>query len=413
MSRILLLIQNKENARLLAELLSASPKESGLAAIKIASHELIVPESEARTAAVAEANYDLCILDGPCLKDCHNAAIARRAAAEPVFLPFLLAVNAQGQRLAWNSIGDGVDEIVTIPARRAEFQGRIRGLLRARTLSLALAKSNLALQQANEEQARFVSIVSHEFRNPLGLISSYTQLLQRRGEAAPAAQREQFYSKIQQAVTTLTASVDGVLTYSRIGKTQASVAQPVALGQLCARMIQEVKLSTQASQTIEFETIDLSYPAQELMVELDEPLLSHILVNLLTNAVKYSPDSSLVRLTLEPIAASQPAIAPADPPDPSTSPGHTYAGFSLCIADQGIGIPLPEQPALFDAFSRASNASDIKGTGLGLSIVKQCVELLGASITVDSQPDQGARFTVVCNQPCRCIAGTNLAPATS
>jgi signal transduction histidine kinase len=105
---------------------------------------------------------------------------------------------------------------------------------------------------------------------------------------------------------------------------------------------------------------------------MDEKMLRHILSNLLSNAIKYSPDHNQVVFDL--ICQSQQAV--------------------FRIQDFGIGVPLEEQEQLFDSFHRANNVGSISGTGLGLSIVKRSVDLHGGTISINSQVDLGATFTV-------------------
>ena len=105
----------------------------------------------------------------------------------------------------------------------------------------------------------------------------------------------------------------------------------------------------------------------------DRNLLHHILSNLLSNAVRYSPAGSAVDVQTV-----------ADP-----------TNVRLSVRDQGIGIPPGDHARIFEAFERGSNVGNIKGTGLGLNIVKRMTELLGGSVTLDSPTDGGSRFTLL------------------
>src|SRR5438046_8551802 len=106
---------------------------------------------------------------------------------------------------------------------------------------------------------------------------------------------------------------------------------------------------------------------------MDERLLRHILNNLLSNAVKYSPQGSEVSLSLS--RRGEQAV--------------------IEVRDRGIGIPVQDQPRLFDSFHRASNVENRPGTGLGLAIVKKSVELHGGEIGLTSAVGSGTRFTVM------------------
>jgi len=109
---------------------------------------------------------------------------------------------------------------------------------------------------------------------------------------------------------------------------------------------------------------------------MDAKLLRHILGNLLSNALKYSPGERAVRFSVH-----------CDPNQ-----------ITFRIEDQGIGIPQEEQKRMFEAFHRASNAKHLPGTGLGLAIVKQSVELHGGTVAFESTEGVGTTFTVVIPQ---------------
>ena len=104
----------------------------------------------------------------------------------------------------------------------------------------------------------------------------------------------------------------------------------------------------------------------------DPRVLRQIAANLISNAIKYSPEGGEVQVSLD-------------------NGGNQY---SLTVQDQGIGIPEADQPRLFAAFQRASNVKNVSGTGLGLVIVKQAVDLLSGSVSFDSQVGVGTTFIV-------------------
>ena len=138
------------------------------------------------------------------------------------------------------------------------------------------------------------------------------------------------------------------------------------LPSFCAKLTEEVRSSTVGRCPIDFRSGSLP-PARG-----DESMLHHILNNLLTNAVKYSPDGGPVEFSLE--RQDDQAI--------------------FCVKDKGMGIPLPDQKQLFSAFHRASNVTHLPGTGLGLVIVKRCVEMHGGQIECQSKEGMGTTFTV-------------------
>ena len=108
------------------------------------------------------------------------------------------------------------------------------------------------------------------------------------------------------------------------------------------------------------------------MIDMDRKLIWRVMTNLVSNALKYSPDDKPVSVTL---SVGNPSV-------------------EICVRDEGIGIPVSQQEKLFEPFFRAENARDIQGTGLGLTIVKQAIELHGGTIRVESAEDKGTCFTI-------------------
>ena len=155
-----------------------------------------------------------------------------------------------------------------------------------------------------------------------------------------------------------------------LGKAEAGKLEfkpkPLDLEQFCRDLVEEMQLNA-SSHRIIFQAQNQCPTAC-----LDEKLLRQILSNLLSNSIKYSPESDEVHFDL--IGEGGEAI--------------------FRIQDRGIGIPKQEQAQLFDSFHRASNVGNISGTGLGLAIVKKAVDLHGGKIAVDSQVGVGTTFTV-------------------
>jgi signal transduction histidine kinase len=162
--------------------------------------------------------------------------------------------------------------------------------------------------------------------------------------------------------------LDDVLTY---GKSEAGkinlIKSTVNLCDFVEKIIEDVGHSTKNTHTIEFEGID--FPSE---IDTDEKLLRNVLINLLTNAIKYSPGRKLVRLLVK----------------------EENGGLILGISDTGMGIPPGELDRIFEAFVRGKSVGDIQGTGLGLSIVKKAVELLQGTVRVESHVNEGSTFTV-------------------
>jgi PAS domain S-box-containing protein len=242
-----------------------------------------------------------------------------------------------------------------------------------RTTALQAAQEDLSRaleieRELNELKSRFVSMVSHEFRTPLGITMSAVELLRHYEERLPKVEREQLYHDIHAATLHMGGLMEQVLLLGRVDAGNLAFKPiPLDLDALARKLADESLSATNRKCLIEWTAEnDLSGAFA------DEALLRHIFANLLSNAVKYSPAGSLVFFT-----ARREGVR---------------AIFTL--RDSGIGIPAADLPTLFEAFHRGSNVGDIPGTGLGLVISQRCAELHGGSIQVHSRPGEGSVFTV-------------------
>ena len=142
---------------------------------------------------------------------------------------------------------------------------------------------------------------------------------------------------------------------------------PTDLAAFCESLADEMRLAASRKHSL-----DYSYDGARGMVKADEKLLRHVLVNLISNAFKYSPEGGPVAFQVR--------------------VGNGEAAFE--VVDRGIGIPSEDHPRLFETFHRARNVGSISGTGLGLAIVKKSLDLHGGSIHFDSAPGRGTSFRV-------------------
>ncbi len=240
-------------------------------------------------------------------------------------------------------------------------------------------------KELNELKSRFVSMVSHEFRNPLTSILMSVKLLDEYGDRASFEKKRSYLQRIKSAAKQMTNLLESVLLVGRVeaGKL-AFDPEPIDLEAFCRALVEDMQLSAGHLHVITFVSPDreANPPEQKFPASptspvtsfpcLDEKLLWHILSNLLSNAIKYSPQGGTVQLTL--------------------SYEREEAVFE--IADEGIGIPAEDLPHLFESFHRAANVGKIPGTGLGLAIVKKAVDIHGGKILVRSQVGGGTTFTV-------------------
>ena len=232
----------------------------------------------------------------------------------------------------------------------------------------------LALEQQKELnilKSRFVSMTSHEFRTPLTTILSSTELLRHYSEKLNEKDKQELYGSVEGCVEHMTHMLDNILL---IGAADANLLgftpAPLALRSFCSELLIEAEGVVKAGRVRPEVQVHFDVAAEEIM--LDRKLLRHILVNLLSNAFKYSPGGGVVRFEVK------------------TVPGEIV----FIVTDQGIGIPAEDLDRLFESFHRAANVGEIPGTGLGMPIVKKSTEAHGGTVCVESELGRGTRFTV-------------------
>jgi PAS domain S-box-containing protein len=223
-------------------------------------------------------------------------------------------------------------------------------------------------KELSQLKSNFVSMVSHEFRTPLGIIQSSAELLgdfyQRMRPDERAAQLESISSNTRR----MAGMMEEILVLSRLDAGKLEF-EPTAtdLCVFCRRIVDEVLSATNRRCTVE-----LALKSVPSAAKADERLLGHIFTNLLSNAVKYSEPGAKVRFAVE-----------------------REGDIAVCIVqDQGIGIPEEDQQKLFKAFHRGSNVGSRPGTGLGLMLVKRCADLHGGKVQVHSKVGKGTTVTV-------------------
>jgi signal transduction histidine kinase len=232
-----------------------------------------------------------------------------------------------------------------------------------------LLQSLSAARELNDLKSRFITLTSHEFRTPLTTILGSTELLKHYGENWTQDKRERYLDRIHDTVDHMTRLLNDVLTVGQAEAGQLAFSPSlVKILELFEGAIEQV-----LSKTYRDRTIELSHDLHARDIYLDQTLVSQILSNLLSNALKYSSADSGIEVYLE----SQ----------------ENQVRFQ--VRDYGIGIPEADQADLFTSFHRAKNAANIQGTGLGLSIVKNAVHLHGGQVTVESQEGSGSTFTVL------------------
>ena len=224
-------------------------------------------------------------------------------------------------------------------------------------------------QELNEVKSNLMRTISHEFRTPLSLILTSTDFLDSYIDRMDAERRKERLQSIRVQVKRLSEMLNDI-SFVVQGTLHSMSARKsmINMRTYCQSVLEDIKTTVGVRHEFAFE----ADPALEQGVA-DKALLVRIVSNLLSNAVKYSPENTLITLRLYP-----------DDGD-----------AVIQVADQGIGISADDQKRIFEPFYRSFQVIDeVGGTGLGLSIVKDCVDLHGGNIGVESEPDHGTTFTV-------------------
>lgn len=249
--------------------------------------------------------------------------------------------------------------------RTKVLQEAIRELEKSRSdLSAALEKE----KDLNDLKSRFISMASHEFRTPLTTILSSAGLIAEYNEGETHADRRlKHLDRIRNAVNNLNDILSDFLSLSKLeeGKIRAEYTEFV-LSDLVREVIGDLQVNTKAGQQIVY-----MHKGRERVV-LDPKLLKNILINLVSNAIKFSPEQKNIRVNTEAFDLT----------------------IRLEVADEGIGISEEDQKHLFERFYRGKNAFNIQGTGLGLNIVGNYVDLLKGHISLASQLDAGTTIKI-------------------
>ncbi len=240
------------------------------------------------------------------------------------------------------------------------------------TMRKALAQE----KELGDLKTRFVSMASHEFRTPLATIQTSSELLEHYSARLAPVERADALADIQRAVQRMQAMMDSFLAFGRMeaGSTACTPTSTPVVNFLQG-LLHQTKAAQPRNHVVSMYVEPPLTADTELM--LDPTLLSQMVINLITNACKYSADGSLVSVIASECASERGRF------------------LMLSVQDEGFGIAPHELPRLFESFYRGTNANTIPGTGLGLAIVDRAVRAHGGSVQVKSVLGQGSEFTLL------------------
>jgi signal transduction histidine kinase len=333
MSRILLLLDHRQNRRLLAEWLEQN-------------HQVVVPETDG---ALQEA-FDLAILDGLALDRLWEQVRARKQTEEPLFLPVLLLTSRQGVDLVTRHLWRTIDEVVLRPIEKVELQAR--GL-------------SVALQRRHADMEAFLHAMTHELRAPLRVITGFAEELQ--VTAPPSHEAQHCLCHIRTAAVEAQDLIASLLNFGRLGH-GAVRPRRMSLHSVIASCLRQLQAEIQARDT------RVAVRGAEVVLCADPTLLKYALANLLANALIF--------------------VAPGVSPEITVAAAMAQGVCRIEVTDNGIGIRPEDQVRLFTPFVRLHGVEEYPGIGLGLATVRKAIELMGGHVGVTSVPGAGSTFWI-------------------
>lgn len=249
---------------------------------------------------------------------------------------------------------------------------------RTKTLKQMLCELEEAKEEANNSlekekelsrmKSRFVSMASHEFRTPLSSMQLSVVLIEKYLQISDDEQILKHLHKVKHSITGLNSILNDFLSLEKL---DSEIVKPhfdsFDVLQFCEEIAEEMQLISKEDQIIIYQ-----HSGSEKIVRLDQNLLRNCLINLISNAIKYSGEHTLIEFFSE-VNEEQ---------------------YVFSIKDNGLGIPEEDQPFLFQPFFRAHNTGNIPGTGLGLNIVLRYVDLMNGNIKYESRSGEGTLFTL-------------------
>ncbi|UHQ96392.1 ATP-binding protein (plasmid) [Natrinema halophilum] len=220
------------------------------------------------------------------------------------------------------------------------------------------------LEESNERLEQFAYAASHDLQEPLRMVSSYLQLIERRYGDALDDDGEEFLEFAVDGAERMREMIDGLLVYSRV-ETEGEPLGPVDLNKVVADVRDNLEMQiTESDADIEVDELP--------RVLGDENQLRQVFQNLLSNAIEYSKD---------------------EPPQVHVSADRNSSMWEVSVQDEGIGIPPDEQDRIFEVFQRLQSQNDHEGSGIGLALVERIIERHGGEIWVDSESGEGSTFS--------------------
>jgi signal transduction histidine kinase len=367
--QLLLIEDNEDDAILLINQL----RNSGLNIIK----QRTIQTEKTLKQSLIDDDWDIVISDYtmPGFDGLQALAIVREYNVD---LPFILISGAIGEEIAVAALKAGAndyllkDRLSRLPSAIKNELNTAKQQKRLKETQAQLVIANETAVLANKRKSQVLAFMAHEFKNPLQAITLFSDLLHDEIYGTLNQKQHTSVSNIQIATQHLKTLVNDILDIAAIeaGKIKLNICQVDIISTIDQVLTLTRELGRQ--KNIAIENI---YTINELIMNIDELRIKQVVINLISNAIKYSPENTCITLTLS----------------------KTNTSCSISIQDQGIGISEGDLTQLFQEFYRVDHqkSTHIEGVGLGLALTKTLVDLHHGRIDVMSEPGKGTTFTVV------------------
>lgn len=348
MTRVLLLLDQKENQQLLAEELAGH-------------HEVLIAASD----DALNESFDLCVVDGRSLDRLRDHVQRRKDREQPIFLPFLLVTSRPDVKMITRQVWRSVDELIITPIERPELRARMEILMRARSLSLALQLRAEEAEQAARTRDDVLAVVAHDLRNPLNVVLTSGTFLQDILEDPPPSVEQQL-ELIRRASKQMNRLIQDLLEVAGMEAGNVPVEPREERVDPLLHAVCFAMQNVAAAKGIELSCV-IDSPLPPVCADRDR--VDQVLSNLIGNAVRFTPEGGHIRVSAQ----------------------RDGERVRFCVADDGAGIAAADLPHVFDRFWQAKRSRE-GGAGLGLAIAQGIVTAHGGEMWVESERGRGSAF---------------------
>jgi signal transduction histidine kinase len=347
--RILLLLDHRENQRLLADELAGE-------------HDIVAGSSDADL----DDDFDLCIVDGAALDRLWPHVLARKSRQDESFLPILLVTSRSDVKMVTRHLWRSVDELIITPIEKQELRARVEILLRARALSVSLRQRAEDAEHAARTRDEVLAMVAHDLRNPLNLVVTTGAFLLETAAGLEPQQQEQL-RMIQRAASQMNRLIQDLLDVAATGSGQVAVS---AEDEPIEPLVREACAQLEHAASAAGIKLGCTFGPELPAVHADRGRIMQVLGNLIGNALRFTPAGGSV----------------------TVATAREGERVRIAVSDTGEGIDAADLPHVFERFWQARQSRG-GGAGLGLAIARGIVAAHGGELRVESMVGDGSSFS--------------------